>query len=168
MKRNLLVLSILITILVITGCNVTQEQAIDYAKETFETGIATETKEPNRETDLFSYFLPPGLNVQEASENNLILSRGNQIYIIFSNPAEDSLSTVNYEQDREVEEKAILTETYTDEEAFSYIIVAPQEDDEYKVIVGIGGEKGTTISNKANIRSSVETIIDVIKSVTYE
>ncbi len=168
MKLKLLFISLLFTTVFIAGCSVTKEQAIDYAKETFEAEVVTEPKEPNRETELFSYFLPPGLNVKEASENNLILSRGNQIYLVFSNPAEDNFSTVNYEQDHAIEEQAILTETFTSEEAFSYIIVAPYDKDEYKVIVGIGGEKGTTISNKGNIRSSVETIIDVIKSVTYE
>lgn len=160
-------IAILIAIALITGCNISKEEAIDLAKETFIAGVKTDPQQPNQETKLFSYFLPPVLSVEETNENNLILTRGNQIYLIFSNPAEDALSKVNYEQDKTFEEDKILIETLNSEETFSYLIVSPFGDDQYKIIVGIGGEKGTTIANARNFKESVETIIKIINSISY-
>lgn len=144
-----------------------KEKAIDLAKETFVAGVKADSKQPNQETELFSYFLPPVLTIEETNDNNLVLSRGNQLYLVFSNPSEDALSKVNYELDKAIEEDTIIIETLDNEETFSYLIVAPFGDDEYKVIVGSGGEKGTTITDVRNIQASVETIIEIINSISY-
>lgn len=160
-------LAIIVVFALITGCNMSKEEAIDMAKDTFAAGIKTDPQQPNQETESFNYFLPPVLDVEETNENNLILTRGNQIYLIFSNPAEGALSKVNYELDKAIEENPILIDTLNSKETFSYLIVSPYRDDEYKVIVGIGGEKGTTITDVRNFKESVKTIIEVIKSVSY-
>jgi hypothetical protein len=160
-------LTILVVFAFIIGCNMTEEEAIDAAKETFTVGVKSESQQPNQETESFSYFLPPILNVEEKNGNNLILSRDNQIYLIFSNPAEDDLSEVNFEENKVFEEKTILIETLKNEETFNYLIISPFGDNEYKIIVGRGGEKGTTITDIQNINDSIETIIEIITSVSY-
>ncbi|UTW68840.1 hypothetical protein KHA80_15920 [Anaerobacillus sp. HL2] len=145
----------------------TKEEAVDIAKESFETGIKTSPKEPNQETEQFSYYLPGGLSIEEVAENNLILSKGDQLYLIFSNPVEEPSSQVNYDQDQLVEENSIVNETREIDGAFNYILVSPHEEDLYKVIVGTGAKKGTTITDLDNIKNSVETILTIIKSVSY-
>lgn len=157
----------LLAFTITAGCSVSKEQAISSVKESFELGVLADLNEANEETDSFTYYLPPGLTVEETTENNLVISKGDQLFIIFSNPAEDQLSQVNYEQDRIIEEKAILLETKETAEMFSYLIVSPFENDNYKVIVGIGGEKGTTITDLANLKDSAETLLQIIKSVNY-
>ncbi len=159
--------ALILVFILITGCSVSKEEAIEMAKDTFEVGVLTEAKEQNQTTDLFSYYLPTELHVEEAAENNLILTKGDQLFLIFSNPAENSLSKVNYEQDKLMEDKAILIETKEVNGSFSYIIVSPFEDGKYKVIVGIGGEKGTTVTKVADFKTSVETLLDIIKSIQY-
>lgn len=161
------ILTILLAFAFIAGCNMTKEEAIDLAKETFEAGVTSVPQQPNQETELFSYFLPPVLNIEETNGNNLILTRGNQLYLIFSNPVEDDLSKVNYDQDKAIEENTILIETFDTDETFSYLIVSPFGDNEYKVIVGSGGEKGTTITDLRDIKDSIETLIEIINSVSY-
>lgn len=165
--RIRLALTLLLLSLFITGCNVTKEEAIEKAKVTFETGNSVQAKEPNQETDLFRYYLPASLKIENITENNLILSKSDQLFLIFSNPAEDASSTVNFEQDKLVVEDPLLLETFENEGVFSYIIITPLEEDDYKVIVGIGGEKGSTITDIANIEKSIEIIIEVIKSISY-
>lgn len=167
MKLKLTLLSMLLAFIFTTGCSVSKEQAIASAKESFELGVLADSNEANEATDSFTYYLPSGLIVEETAENNLVLSKGNQLFIIFSNPAEDQLSQVNYEQDRMLEEKAILVETNETEEVFSYIIVSPFDNDNYKVIVGIGGEKGTTITDISNLKESAENLLEIVKSVNY-
>jgi hypothetical protein len=167
LKLVILNVSILLAIVLTTGCSVTKEQAIASAKEAFEMAVSVEPREPNEETDLFSYYLPTALSIEEVAENNLILSKGNQLFLIFSNPAEDKLSKVNFEQDSLIENQAMLIETKEQETAFSYMIVSHFKDDDYKVIVGMGGEKGTTITDLANLKDSVNTLLEIIHSVTY-
>ncbi|OIJ18212.1 hypothetical protein BKP45_11545 [Anaerobacillus alkalidiazotrophicus] len=167
MRIILAKISIVLIFLFLTGCTVTKEQAVETAKNSFESGVISEPREPNNETELFNYYLPPGLNIEEEAGNNLILNRGEQIFIIFSNPAEDFTSQVNFEQDKIVEDKAILIETIEVEGTFNYIIVAPFDNDKYKVILGSGGEKGTTITELSNIKDSVETLVEIIRSVSY-
>jgi hypothetical protein len=166
-KIVLVNISILVTFFILTGCGLTKEQALDYAKESFEVGILEEPQETNEATDLFSYYLPSELVVEETAENNLILTKDNQLFLIFSNPAENKLSQVNYEQDRVIENTALLVETTEVDGKFGYIIVSPFEDDDYKVIVGIGGEKGTTVTDLANIKGSVDTLLEIINSINY-
>lgn len=144
-----------------------EDQALQSAKEAFVNGVIAEPKEPNEETDLLRYYLPPSLSVEEAKENNIILSKGNQLFLVFSNPAENKLSKVNYEQDKLIAEDAILIETKEENEMFSYLIVSPFEDNQYKVIVGIGGEKGSTITKLPNLKDNVQTLMDIIKSINY-
>ncbi len=158
---------IFLALVLITGCGVSKEQALDLAKQTFNSSNSTAPKEPNSETNTFSYYLPVGLSVEEKAENNLILRKGNQLFLIFSNPAEDHLSRVNYEQDQLIEEKAILSETKEAKDKFSYLMISPYEKGKYKIIVGMGGEKGTTLSDLDNLNDSVATLLEIIHSINY-
>jgi hypothetical protein len=166
-KIVLINISIILAFFILTGCGLTTEQALDYAKESFEVGVQEEPKEPNESTDFFSYYLPAELIVEETAENNLILGKDNQLFLIFSNPAELKLSQVNFEQDRVIENTALLLETTEVDGKFAYLIVSPFENEDYKVIVGIGGEKGTTVTNLANLKDSVDTLLEIINSINY-
>lgn len=167
LKLGSILFTIFLVFLALTGCSVSKEQAIQLAKDSFEAGILSEAKEPNEESGLFRYYLPSSLSIEEVKENNLILSKGEQLFLIFSNPAENQSSRVNFEQDKLIEEDAILIEMKEVEGTFSYIVVSPFKDGDYKVIVGNGGEKGTTITSIANFKESVEILLEIIQSIKY-
>lgn len=160
-------LSIILVFLFIIGCNVTQEEAIEATKEAFEVGVNSEAMEPNEETERFRYYLPSSVEVEQTADTNLILSKNEQVFIVFSNPAETAFSTVNFDEDKAVEENAILVNELTVDSSFNYLIISPFEEDTYKVIVGVGGDKATTITSIDNLVSSVESMLEIVKSITY-
>ncbi|MCD8500749.1 MAG: hypothetical protein LRY71_02530 [Bacillaceae bacterium] len=165
-KVSLILLS---AVLFIIGCSVTKDEAFNLAKQSFESGFTNiEEIETNSKTIHFEYYAPPNLQVEQETDTNLIFSEDEQLFIIFSNSAEDEMSQLNYEVDIKAEPDAEIIEKIELEDLFAYLIISPFEEEYYKVTVGRGGEKGTTIATLDDLQSSVETIVDIINSITYK
>lgn len=119
----------------------------------------------NSDNDIqgYSIYIPQGFVVNSESENNIELVKGSQQYLVFINDKEGSTSTVTYDALTE-REGAELDTTFETEEQFGYI-VANEMDDEVVLVVGIGGIKVTTKTDKSSLESDASDMMNIAKSI---
>ena len=155
-------------VFVLSACSVSESDAIaqsnKIAEETF---IGVETNDADQKTNSFSYYLPSGFKVESESENNLLISKGKQTFILFVNPLEASDSKVVYESTVANNESKVLEKTFEDKGRFGFLYVRSLEKDLYEVSVGVGGVKMTTHTDTKNMVESVQSMMQVVESVKY-
>ncbi|MGO4888757.1 hypothetical protein ACJ2A9_13425 [Anaerobacillus sp. MEB173] len=167
-KSKLVITTVVLMLMFVAGCSVSKEEMIEETKNTFIEGFHQERVEANEETAEIHYFLPSSFSVSDVSENNVIFEKGNQPFLLFYNPAEGLDSQVNMERDLEFKEEALLFETIDSEGRFGYIMVVPEESDQYTLVIGVGGMKITTMSSLSDLSASAKDMIEVLNSISYK
>ncbi|MBM7606143.1 hypothetical protein JOC75_004173 [Metabacillus crassostreae] len=152
-------------ILTLTSCNISDEDlsktTINQAKIAFE----EKPKKPNKETKLFSYYVPEKFEIKETNKYNVILEQGKQSYILFVNLKEKVNSQVSYEALSKQYKNPLILKTFENEEKFGYLFVDEVEKNQYEITVGIGGTKLTTETNKSDIEEDAQNMMEIVNSV---
>lgn len=132
------------------------------AKEIFD---SKDKVEINQELEYFSLYLPKKMQVEEATENNLILTDGKQSYFIFYNNLEAPTSELNFDHIEQEDKDILLIQSFKDSHKFGYVQVRSDEEDEYELQIGIGGVKITTYTEKSKVINHTEEIMKVARSI---
>jgi hypothetical protein len=163
MVRSYKLIYITFAFLLLVGCATIEDQLSEteiVTNEAFEVG----PKGVNVEEGEFTYYLPGSIERESSDEFNIILTEGKQTYILFVNALEDTTSRILYESSL-LNEEYLLNKTYENEDRFGFILVYEIEDQQYEVVVGVGGTKLTTVSDKSNIVESAEKMMLIANSV---
>lgn len=165
--RKIKVLLIVLLIVFVSGCTVKSKEDLmseitQIAKASFEEPKTQTTVKLNN----FSLYLPEKFEVVEEGTSNLILQKGEQLYILFQNPLEDSNSHLNY--DTAAEEKGYtLLESFEEQDKFGFVMVMPREDEKFELQTGVGGVKLTTITELDNLTEDTEVMMEMANSLLY-
>lgn len=81
------ILTFLLISSLIVGCSGIERQT-EKAMKAAEVAFRDDEKQPNQEAGLIQVYLPKDYKVVEEHDNNLILQKGDKIYILFVNPNE--------------------------------------------------------------------------------
>ncbi len=165
MKRGkVLFLTLLLLVGLLSGCASVE----DVSKETVtsvETVFNAKPEKTNSENGEISFYLPSSMKIEKKDENNIILQKGNQTFILFVNPNEEQTSDVMY---KAIDEKEFaVDQSYTDKERFGYVKAFEIEDKQYLVSVGIGGIKMTTEVKLGEMSESASEMMKIVSSVQY-
>ncbi|MDE5415867.1 hypothetical protein [Alkalihalobacterium chitinilyticum] len=169
MKPIFSIATIVAFIFFISACQITEEEAIERSQQAFSERFAsTETVEVNYEGDQIDFYLPQGMEITEEIDFNIQLEKDNQIFLLFFIPVEPWDSEVHLIRDQEFEIDAVAFEALESEDKLSYLSISPSEEGYYKIIVGLGGAKITTISEVENVVDSTEIMTEILHSVQYK
>jgi hypothetical protein len=125
-----------------------------------------EHKKPNTESDGLNFYMPTGVSIDQSKKNNIILKRGKKVYILFYNPNEGRSSEVIYQSTLEPTEKYRVNKTFTDQDGrFGYLLIRDIAEDEYELVVGVGGVKITTQTDADEIAFDAELMIEIASSI---
>lgn len=150
----------------LVGCSGSKDEAISQAKQVAESTFNGPAEKPTETTKGFSYYLPEGFKVKDEFENNVILSKGNQEYILFVNSHEPLNSDVVFNEIRGAKDEQGI-ETFKGEDRFGYISISPGVDKKYELIVGIGGVKTTTMTTTNDMVENAKNMMIITNSVEY-
>lgn len=150
----------------LVGCNGSKDEAISQAKQVAQSTFNEPAEKPTETTKGFSYYMPEGFKVKDEFENNVILSKGNQEFILFVNPHESLNSDVLFNEIKGAKEEEGI-ETFKGEDRFGYISISPGKDKKYEIIVGIGGVKTTTLSTTGDMVENAKNMMIIANSVEY-
>ncbi|WP_142255376.1 hypothetical protein [Bacillus sinesaloumensis] len=157
-------MSILILLGLLSGCASVEDESKE-AITAVENAFKAAPEKANSENGDVSFYLPTTMNIEEKDENNVILQKGDQPFILFVNPNEEASSEVMY---NEIDsEEFIINKTFTDKDRFGYIKAFEKEDKLYLVTVGIGGVKMTTEAKVSELSESATEMMTVVSSVNY-
>jgi len=155
------------TIFLLFGCSLSTQEVKEATLDVIEKAFQEEPIKSNQTIDNISFYLPKSIEIESSSGNNIILSEGNQQYILFINKNEEKTSDLLYQKGLDSSVEIIIDETKVTENEYKYTIVNKLSDDTYEVIAGLGGAKITTLVESQDVAESVQKMIDIIQSVQY-
>lgn len=154
-----------LTILIISGCALSEEDIIENISENMQTSFNRQSPEANQEFDHFNIYFPEHFTVVEESDSNLIFSDQDQAYILFYNILEPSTSDAFYLAEKERDYYTFL-ESYQDDDQFSYVKMV-ELDDNFALQVGRGGVRITTHLPLAEIEDTFDEIVQMLNSIEF-
>ncbi|WP_017756156.1 hypothetical protein [Calidifontibacillus oryziterrae] len=158
---------VLLSISLLMGCGVTKEEAINESIEVAEDTF-NEAKPAYNETIYgIRFSLPEDFKIISESESNIILAKGRQEFILFVNPQEALDSEAAFQALEKAKGEKII-ESFKRGERFGYFSAAPLEDNEYELIVGIGGVKLTTKTKISDMVEHTKAMMEIANSVEYK
>lgn len=133
------------------------------AKEEVESAFSNKPEKADNSTKDIEYHLPFAMEIKEESPNNILLKNGSRTYILFYNQLETEDSKVVYDSTLKQQKKWDVNETFNHDGKFGYMLVKKLKEDQFQLIIGIGGVKLTTETD--NIKKDAGTMMEIANSV---
>lgn len=156
-----------IAVILLAGCSSLEEQAVD-GLENAKVAFQDDAEKPNEKVNDINIFLPSGFSIEEESnETNIILSKGNDSYILFINPNELPSSQLYFnlmKSDNNL--KVIEEKTFEQNGRFGFAAIIENSEEKYELLTSIGGIKLTTISEQQDIASNLEKMMLIVRSIS--
>ncbi len=157
----------LILLIVVLGVLIYIPLSIDYEAATIKAAETAFHAEPLKTDDKVqdtSIFLPQGFILEEVSDNNLLVRKGQQEYLIFVNPEENRDSRLLYNNLTAIEDYSI-NQTFVEEDQFGYLLVNEHSRRNVDLIVGIGGYKITTTTDLPDMVDDAKNMMQIANSM---
>lgn len=151
---------------VTTGCS--YEDHSNKAKEAAETVFLDASLKPDYQTETIKLYLPEDFIVAEESENNFILEKSGNPYILFVNPHENRKSRTLYTTVKQLNDKDIELANFEDQESFGFIAIRDLDEKKYEVSVGVGGVKLTTETSEKKLSDEAAQMMTIVDSITQK
>ncbi|MDN7240200.1 hypothetical protein QWY14_00290 [Planococcus sp. N028] len=170
MPRKRLIGLVLVAAVILAGCMATPEERVaeglTNAREAFE----QEPMKTNEKADDRELYLPGGYTIEEPSdENNIIITKGSDSFVLFINPNEASDSKFFYElQKANPDQEWLIDETFEKNGRFGFTTVRQIAEDRYEIVTSVGGVKMTTISEESNIADNMDWMMKTVRSIDTE
>lgn len=155
-------------LVMLSACSASIDEEKKVAQEAVKNVFTSELDvETNKEMKGYHFYLPKGMVMKESIDNNIVLARGKNIYILFINPQEQSSSEVVYQSSVSPKITYVMDETFTTKGEFGYLLIHEinSEKDVYELTVGIGGVKLTTETNTKHLADNAKEMMEIVKSV---
>lgn len=151
----------------LSGCGKSLETQIDSGLSLTKTVYADEPKETNEKVGDIQFFLPNGYAIEDKEDDvNILLSKGQESYILFVNEKEGADSQLHYENLKQDTSKDIVEDqTFKKDGVFGFSAVIKDSKDAYELVVSLGGVKMTTISPEKKIEENLEDMLKIVRSV---
>ncbi|WP_332633829.1 hypothetical protein [Halalkalibacter flavus] len=151
-------------LLLVVGCQVTEEEALELGHQAFIHNLEEDSLEPNTELSMFHVYLPRGFEVIEDIEYNALFQSGEQLFVLFHQPAEPATSSIHLQRDLAAAGGALLYELLEAEDQLAYLIVTEEDEEQLFVIVTVGGAKLSTLTTYNDLRDSIEAMTEIVQS----
>lgn len=158
------ILSVFLISILVGGCSGNERQ-MDKALKAAVSVFREEAQQPNTEVGSILVYLPETFKVEEEQENNLILKRGNQTYILFVNPQEKIKSSLLFLTAEKQSNQNLLLKSFQTDDKFGYISIKDLTEETYELAVGSGGVKLTTETDKEHLEKEADEMMEIVSSV---
>lgn len=156
-----------LAVILLAGCSSLEEQTVD-GLENAKIAFQGDAEKPNEKVDDINIFIPRGFSIEEESdETNIILSKGNDSYILFINPNELPSSQLYYDLMTSNSNLNVLEKkTFEQNGRFGFAAIIKNSEEKYELITSIGGIKLTTISAQQDIANNLEKMMLIVRSIS--
>lgn len=150
-------------VFLLSACSATYSEQKAEIKEQVSSTFESQPEKTNNSTKDIEYYLPSGVKVEEETPNNVLLKNESKTYILFYNQHESEDSKVVYESAVKQQKEWDANETFSKDGKFGYMLVKKLKEEQYQLIVGIGGVKLTTETE--NVKEDAEAMMEIANSV---
>lgn len=158
---------LVISVFVLTACNESLSESATAGVKAAEAVFHLNDKEPTEEIEGIKLYMPIGFVISEQSdEQNIVLTKNKETFILFINPNEKSDSQLFYDllladQNKEIVEQS----TFTDNDIFGFVAVVKSDNDKVELITSVGGSKMTTLTTTKKIEEDITEMMEVVRSI---
>ncbi|MBT2692940.1 hypothetical protein [Bacillus sp. ISL-55] len=157
---------IIVGLFLLSACSASfSEQKAEIKKEVAST-FESQPEKTNNSTKDIDYYLPSDVKVEKETPNNVLLKDGSKTYILFYNQHEKEDSKVVYDSTVKQQKEWDANETFSKDGKFGYMLVKELKENQFQLIVGIGGVKLTTETE--NVREDAEAMMQIANSVNIK
>lgn len=156
------VLVLLLTIVVLTGCTISNINTKDYMKN-INTILSRSSKYTNRNAIGFQYYLPSGVTVTEVNDFNQRLMSNGDIYYLYADVV-SYYHRVNMKYD--INKKAYISKTLSYDGKYGYLEVNKDKDN-YYVEMMFNFAKIESYVKKENLNTALSNMAFILSSVKY-
>ncbi|WP_226085510.1 hypothetical protein [Mesobacillus sp. S13] len=150
-------------VFLLSACSASFSEQKAEIKEEVSTNFESQPEKTNTSSKDIDYYLPSGVDVEKETPNNVLLKNESKTYILFYNQHESEDSKVVYESTVKQQKEWDANETFSKDGKFGYMLVKQLKEDQYQLIVGIGGVKLTTETE--NVKEDAEAMMEIANSV---
>ncbi len=157
MKKIIIIIGLL---LALTGCTNIKDLSYEQIAQNF----GVESPGVNEFRTGYKYYLPRGMQVQDSTLFNEVISDGRYNYYLYV----DAVSYMNkVEEDYEENNTSEFSARITNDDKFGYIEVNLRENDKYLVEIMYNYAKIEVIVDKNDIKLSMISAISILRSIEY-
>ncbi|WP_419959298.1 hypothetical protein [Psychrobacillus sp. BM2] len=156
-----------LVVILLAGCSSLEEQTVD-GLENAKVAFQDDAEKPNEKVNDMNIFIPSGFSIEEESdETNIILSKGDDSFILFINPNELQSSQLYYDLMMADSNLEVLDKkTFEQNGRFGFAAIIENSEEKYELITSIGGIKLTTISEQQDIANNLENMMLIVRSIS--
>ena len=153
--------------LVLSACGKTVEEKTATGIENAESVFTNEPNATNKSMGHIELYLPNGFNIEKGiDEANYTVINGKDSYILFVNPNETENSQLYYDiLKQDAKTNIIEDKTFEKGDLFGFSAVNQLNEEEFELIVSVGGVKVTTISDKKKLDEKLQNMMEIAQSV---
>lgn len=170
MKRSALITGTVLSLSLIAGCTSTPEERMAEGLSETRMTFEEEPPESNETASQIELYLPGGYEIEEPSDdNNLIITKGSDSFVLLINPNEAEDSKFYYELQKANEEiEWIADETFEQNGRFGFATLRSIAEERIEVVVSAGGVKMTTISLESDVADNMDWMMKTVCSIEEE
>lgn len=170
MKRSVLITGTVLSLFLLAGCMATPEERLAEGLSETRTAFEEEPPETNETAGQTDLYLPGGYDIEEPSdENNIIITKGSDSYVLFINPNEAADSKFFYDLQKANDEvEWIADETFEQNGRFGFTTLRAIAEDRVEIVVSAGGVKMTAISEESDVPDNMEWMMKTVRSIDEE
>lgn len=170
MKRSVLITGTVLSLFLLVGCMATPEERLAEGLSETRTAFEEEPPETNETAGQTDLYLPGGYDIEEPSdENNIIITKGSDSYVLFINPNEAADSKFFYDLQKANDEvEWIADETFEKNGRFGFTTLRAIAEDRVEIVVSAGGVKMTAISEESDVPDNMEWMMKTVRSIDEE
>ncbi|MCM3611514.1 hypothetical protein M4S82_09595 [Planococcus sp. MERTA32b] len=167
MKRSVFITGTVLSLFLLAGCMATPEERLAEGLSETRTAFEQEPPETNETAGQTELYLPGGYDIEEPSdENNIIITRGSDSYVLFINPNEAADSRLFYDLQKANDEvEWIADETFEQNGRFGFTTLRAIAEDWIEIVVSAGGVKMTAISEESDVPDNMEWMMKTVRSI---
>lgn len=157
----------LLAIFTLSACGQSTQEKATKSIEKAEKAFHAEPAERNEEVNGIEFYKPTRYTIDESSdEQNIVLKKDDDLFILFINPKESNDSKLFYELLLEQKRKVIAEKVLSTEEMFGFIsIMETAEEDVVELIASVGGAKISTQTTTNKMKTYLPEMMDIVRSI---
>ncbi|MEW9500719.1 hypothetical protein [Jeotgalibacillus marinus] len=168
MKKEYLLVVLLVMTTVLVACSATIEEEKEKTLEDVEQIFEEEPNRPNEHIEELSFRLPFRTSIVEESDNNVIIEKSNDTFVLFYHQNEEAGNDVVYTMTtKDTENPWMVNETFEDGDSIGYVLMRQENEEEYELVTGIDDVKLTTISSLEDLSKNASWMMETVKSVEW-
>lgn len=167
MKRSAFITTTVLSIILLAGCTGAPEERLAGGLSETRKAFENEPPETNERAGEIDLHLPGGYEIEEpADEKNIIVTNGNDSYVLFVNPNEAPDSKFFYDLQKADEEQLFAAdETFEQNGRFGFVTLKEIAEDRMEIAVSAGGAMMTTISKESSVPGNMKWMMRTVRSI---